>query len=445
MRVTAPTTLRRYARWTKPAVLWLLAAIAIWWSWDRGRPYREEIQLRLDVKVEAAPLIGRLVWSPSPAHLVPLIIGVLIIVFWPRLTPRLSFGWASTAAAVMTGAFAVSLAATDGFARLMDPVVDETEYWVNLDRLPSISQTVSSWSDWRFLLDYTTHLKGHPPGFIVLLQSLEWVGLGQPWVTATISWLALAAVTPGVMTTIRALTDEQRARAIAPFLAVAPFAVWMATSADAFFACLLIWGCACIAIAVRCAGHRRAALLGVGGGLLLAFGLFCTYGAAVFMVVPVALVALVPGASYGRRGSVLVSAAVAASLVTAVFWIAGFWWFDGLSTTRDFYNWGTAQFRPQRYFVVANIAALLIALGPAFVAGVARLGRTRLWVLVGSTLLAVTAADVSGYSKSEVERIWLIFMPFLLTVTSTLPRPRMWLAVQLCLALVLQVWLQTKW
>ncbi len=438
-------TIRRYWRWAARCLLWLLAATTIWWSWDRGRPYREKIQLRLDVKVEAAPLIGRLVWSPSPTHLVPLIIGALIIMFWPRVSLRLSFGWASTVAAAMTGAFAVSLAATGGWSRIMDPVVDPTEYWVNLDTLPSMSQTVSSWSDWRFLLDYTTHLKGHPPGFIVLLQAMEAIGLGQPWVVAAISWLSLAAVTPGVMTTVRALTDEHRARASAPFLAVAPFAIWMATSADAFFACVLVWGTACLAAAGPMGGRRKPAALAVSGGLLLAFGLFCSYGAAVFMIIPLAVLLAVPKVNSVRRIGIAMSSATAALVVTGIFWAAGFWWFDGLTTTKDFYNWGTAQFRPQNYFVVANIAALLVALGPAFVAGLARVGKTRLWALTGAATFAVAAADLSGYSKSEVERIWLIFMPFLLTVTTTLPRPRVWLFVQLIVAVGLQAWLQTKW
>lgn len=436
---------RRHTRHAAQTLLWTLSAFALWWSWTRGRPYREQIQLRLDVKVEAAPLIGRLKWMPSPAHLVPLIIGALIIWFWPRVSARLSFGWASCAAAVATGAFAVSLAATEGLDQIMQPVVDPTEYWVNLDTLPSMSQTIASWGDWRFLLDYTTHLKGHPPGFIVVLQALERVGLGQPWVVATISWLSLAAITPGVMLSVGSLTEEGHARAVAPFLAVAPFAVWTATSADAFFACLLVWGCACIVVGALTAQLRNVLLLSAAGGLLLAFALFSTYGAAVFLVIPLALLVFVRGATWPRRAMVGTAACCGALAVTVAFWGAGFWWFTGLATTKDFYNWGTAQFRPQHYFAVANLAVLLIALGPAFVGGVGRLGKTRLWVLIGATLLAVAVADLSGYSKSEVERIWLIFMPFLMTVTSALSRARLWLAVQLCLAVVLQAWLRTKW
>ena len=436
---------QRLQRWTPAFVVWLVAGFVLWWSWDRGRPFRNEIQLRLDVKVEAAPLVGRLIWQPHLWHLVPLIIGALTIWGWPRLPRRTTFGWASTIAAFITGTFAVSLAATDGLSHIMDPVVDPTEYWTNLDRLPSISQTVSSWSDYRFLLDYTTHLKGHPPGFIVVLQLFERIGLGQPWVVASLSWLSLAAITPGTMLLVRNMVDERLALCVAPFLALAPFAVWSATSADAFFTALLVWGCALTVVALRGRSQVRSGLAAVGAGLVLAFVVFSTYGAAVAMVIPMAIVVLLPRVAVRRRASVAGLAGVGALVVTGAFRAAGFWWFDGLNTTKDFYRWGTSQFRPQNYFIVANVAVLLIALGPAFIAGLTTAGKSRLWVLVGAAMVAVVVANVSGYSKAETERIWLIFMPFLMTAAATVRHPRLWLSLQLVLAVTLQVWLRTKW
>jgi methylthioxylose transferase len=435
----------RLFRWVPVSALWLIAGSVLWWSWDRGRPYREEIQLRLDVKVEAAPLVGRLIWHPRFVHLVPVIIGALIIWGWPAVARRATFGWASTIAAFSTGSFAVALAATDGLDRIMDPVVDPTEYWTNLDRLPSVSEAVARWSDFRFLLDYTTHLKGHPPGYIIVLQLFELVGLSRPWVVATLSWLSLAAVTPGVMLLVRQLVDEQLALAAAPFLALAPFAVWSATSADAFFAVLLVWGCVCAVVALRSESKRTVALAACGSGVVLGFELFSTYGAAVAMVIPLAVVVSLPDVAVRRRVTVALLAGAGALTVTGAFLAAGFWWFDGLETTKDFYNWGTAQFRPQSYFVVANVAVLLIALGPAFLGGLSSIGRSRLWVLVAAAIVAVAVANLSGYSKAETERIWLIFMPFLMTAAAAVRRPKLWLSLQLLVAVILQMWLRTKW
>jgi methylthioxylose transferase len=434
-----------------------LALFTLWWSFDRGALYRTDEQLRLDVKVEAAPLVGRWIWQPTLGLIIPLLIGVLVIWKFANLTRRLSFAHTSIVAAVLGGAFSVTLAGAHGWSKIMDPVVDPSEYWVNLDTLPRIGDTIRQWSDWQFLLDYTVHLKGHPPGFIVMLQLLESIGLGDPWVFATLCWLGLAAVIPAVMASTQKLTDTDTARTIAPFLILSPYAIWMATSADAFYACILVWGIALLLFALDSPTPGRRISLGVGSGALLGFALFCTYGAATFMVVPAMVLlcahriggqqvgAQVGGYQLNHRVVVGLSAAAMAGAITLGFRAAGFWWFDGLNTTQDFYHWGTAQFRPWQYFIVANIAALIIAVGPAVVVGLARLGRSRLWVLVGAGVLAIAAANLSNYSKAEVERIWVIFMPLLIPVTFALPKPRLWLAGQLALGLLLQAWLSSKW
>jgi methylthioxylose transferase len=430
--------------------LCMLALFVLWWSIDRGAPYRNDEQLRLDVKVEAAPLTGRLIWQPSFGLILPLLIGLLTIWKFNAITQRLSFAWTSVTAAVMCGAFSVTLAGADGWSRVMAPVVDPSEYWVNLDTLPPIADTIRSWSNWQFLLDYTVHLKGHPPGFILILQLLEQAGFSEPWVVTALCWFGLAAVVPGVMACTEKLTDAATARLVAPFLILSPYAIWMATSADAFYACLLVWGVALLLFALHSPTVGRRVVFALGSGSLLAFALFCTYGAATYLVVPAAIVLTAPIAgsrsgSIGTRLQVGLGAAAAAALITAGFLAAGFWWFDGLATTKDFYHWGTAQFRPWQYFIVANIAALTIAVGPSVVVGLGRLGKTHLWVLVGAGVVAITVANVSNYSKAETERIWVIFMPLLVPATASLPKPRLWMAGQLVVCLILQAWLRSKW
>ncbi len=47
------------------------------------------------------------------------------------------------------------------------------------------------------------------------------------------------------------MTDEATARLAAPFVAVAPTAIWIAVSADGYFAGVAAWGIALLALAVR--------------------------------------------------------------------------------------------------------------------------------------------------------------------------------------------------
>jgi methylthioxylose transferase len=139
-----------------------------------------------------------------------------------------------------------------------------------------------------------------------------------------------------------------------------------------------------------------------------------------------------------------------------VFYHFGFWWFDGLRLTNKFYWIGSAYFRTWTYFLLGNVAVLLIAIGPAVIAGIASLRDRNLWPLVGGALLCVTIAEASQYSKGEVERIWLLFMPWLVPAVASLRQdhatlrgefviPTKWLACQGVLALALQMALRSKW
>ena len=53
-----------------------------------------------------------------------------------------------------------------------------------------------------------------------------------------------------VLVAVRALAGESLARRAAPFLVLAPAAVWMGTSADAYFAAVAAWAVALLTLAV---------------------------------------------------------------------------------------------------------------------------------------------------------------------------------------------------
>ena len=58
-----------------------------------------------------------------------------------------------------------------------------------------------------------------------------------------------ALAVPAVLVTVRAVADEAAARTVAPFAVLFPGAVWVATSADAYFAGVTAWGVALLALA----------------------------------------------------------------------------------------------------------------------------------------------------------------------------------------------------
>ena len=98
---------------------------------------------------------------------------------------------------------------------------------------------------------------------------------------------------------------------------------------------------------------------------------------------------------------------------------------------------------------------LLIAVGPAALAGIIRLRQRGLWLLVAGALVAVVASTASQYSKGEVERIWLLFFPWIMLAAAPLADPsatthgtlrlRTWLTTQATIAILLQASLITKW
>ena len=134
----------------------------------------------------------------------------------------------------------------------------------------------------------------------------------------------------------------------------------------------------------------------------------------------------------------------------AIFAAAGFSWFAGLLATRDRYLAGVAARRPYAEFLVINLAALGIALGPAWAVAFARLRDRRLALVVGGALAAVGVALLSGMSKGEVERIWLPFSLFLLPACAVLVRQRDtgtrgWLALQCATGLGVASMVRTSW
>jgi hypothetical protein len=365
---------------------------------------------------------------------------VAMLALWsaPRLAASLPWRqllWASFAAAA---AWAVALALVDGPSGLVGPLESRFEY---LHDVPLVGSPGAFLNGFVADIDrYTTHVRSHPPGFLLALWSLDRVGLGGSGAAAALVIAGGAAAAPAVLVAIRETAGEAHARAAAPFVGLAPAAIWIATSADALFAGVAGWA---VALSILATGNdgRRSDGLALSGGVLFGAALFLSYGVVLLALVPLTV------AVARRRFRPIAFAAAGTTLALLALGSAGFWWLEGLSATRREYAESIARFRPYAYFLVANLAAFTLAIGPATAAALARLRQPGVRLLVGGAVAAVAVANISGLSKGEVERIWLPFAPWVIVACAGLSAGlrRGWLAAQLSTGLVIQSLVRTSW
>jgi hypothetical protein len=248
----------------------------------------------------------------------------------------------------------------------------------------------------------------------------------------------------------------------------------------------------------------RSTWSAAGAGVVLALGIFLSYGLVLIGILALAIVVL------SRRWSLLPWTVAGAAVVVVAFTASGFWWLDGYFLVKERYYAGLGGDRPYAYWVWANLAALALCAGPASAAivhraaraltghraaaarpdaaqapGTALRGRTAglrgatassitaadrrvviaaraRWaaaavirhpaaparvVLPLAALTAILIADLSGLSKAETERIWLPFAVWLPAGTALLATGdrRGWLAVQAGTALLVNHLLLTSW
>lgn len=387
----------------------------------------------------AAPIFGEWLphfgWGTAPT----ILIAAGAVLWGPDLAHRLS--WKSCVAAtwIVNLAWTVSLSLVDSSKRgFGDPLADRNEYLYEVPGVHSVTRMLSEFSN--RILDFqpdswTTHVSGHPPGALLTFVLLDRAGFsGGTWaglfVIATGSTAVIA-----VLLTIRALGNESWARSAAPFLAVTPLAIWIGTSADGWFLCVAAWGIALLAIAAA----TNRVVVGLAAGALLGFGVYLNYG-LILMGIPALAVLWA-----ARNFRPLVPALIGALMVAAAFTVSGFWWFDGLDLVVDRYYQGIASERPYSYWLWANLAATVCAVGVASIAGLHRARPNGPGLLVLAAVATILVADISALSKAETERIWLSFMVWLVVAAALLPNPRRWLAAQVVGALLINHLLLTNW
>ena len=400
---------------------------------------------------DAAPLFGsrnvHLGWGTPCAVL----LGAAVVWWGPGLARRLR--WRSVVALTWLTALAwsVSLALIDGWDRgFASKLAGPDEYLHEVGRFGDVSATLREFA--RRIPDYqpdswNTQVSGHPPGAVLTFVALDRMGLGGPTWGAVLCVLAGTSSVVAILITLRALGDATMARRSAPFLALAPAAIWVAVSADAVFLGVTAWGVALLAVASR-RTVRWPGSAAVGAGVLLGFGVYSSYG-MILMVVPAAAVLLVARTAWPLPRMILGALAVAAT-----FTAFGFWWLDGYTAVRIRYYQGVGADRPFVYWVWANYASLLCVVGLASAAAFPRLtswpklrALTPVHTIVAAFGIAVLIADLSGMSKAETERIWLPFAVWMITAPALLPSRshRTWLTVQAVGALAINHFLRTEW
>ncbi|GAA2062075.1 hypothetical protein [Williamsia deligens] len=415
-------------------------------------PFYGSPELKLNIFVLAPPLFGNVDPHGNYSTAVAVAIGLLVIVVGPwaartlRWAPLLGVTW------LVTLAWTLSLALIDGWTRGVSVQLDRPDEYLPTARgVTGIGRMLSTFDS--RILDFQpnswpTHVSGHPAGALLSFVLLDRVGLGSGTRAGVFCIVVGTSAAVAILVAVRALGGESTARRIAPFAAVTPAAVWIGVSADGYFLGAVAWGIALLALSATTLSPRVRAITGIGAGALLAWGIFCNYGLTLMGVI--ALGALI----VARRWRPLLWAIPAALVVVGGFALAGFWWLDGYHLVYERYYQGIASKRPYSYWVWANFAASMCAVGPAAVVGLGRALRVRpirrreaVVVLGLAGLLAMVFADLSGLSKAETERIWLPFGAWIITTTALLPprHQRFWLAAQVLTALLINSIVRTHW
>lgn len=385
------------------------------------------------------PVLGGYRHGLPDRYILAILAAIGLIGILPVLASRASWRWLTIGTVAGAATWWAALAQLDrhGFTKGLE----WSEQWA--PQLPLASRDPGRFLR-TFVQDlptYTTQVRGHPPGLLLVLAALDRVGLARPDLVAVLILAAGLSAVVAVLGTVRLVVDEAAARRVAPFLALAPAAVWLVTSFDTLYASFTTW-IAFLLVAASTTTGRRSIYLSIGAGALAAAAALLSYGTVLLAFVP-----LLAAVHFRRWRPLLVSTGTAALLVIALVPL-GFSWFAGLAATRHAYD-TLGLDRPYDYFFVNNLAAWALAIGPAVAVGIVLLRDRRVWVLVGGGLAAVAVANLSGLSEGEVERIWLPFTLWVYVATAAIdPRPwvqRGFLALQAGTALALVALIETYW
>jgi methylthioxylose transferase len=441
-----PATHTSRASWAGLAIAVLLVSAAV-----IVPPLRHwKVQASLHTLRPFAPLAGWVDPRVGPGTPFALLVAAMGVCWGFAAARRLDWRPLLVTTYAVTCTWTLSLAFVDGTSGLTREIVNRNEYLLTARQVHDVHGLLQGFvaripagvpDSW------PTHVAGHPPGAVLFFVGLVHVGLGSAF-GAALAVTLLGCTTPvAVLVALRRLGAEDVGRRVAPFLVLAPAAIWVGVSADGVFAAVAAWGLVAVACAAT-SGRRGAAVAwALLGGLLLGCCLLLSYG--LLLLAPLVLAVLL----VARRWSPLPAIAVGTALPVLVFAALGFRLWSAYPVLNDRYWAGIAAGRPATYWFWGDLAALVISAGPALGAGLGSLvasGRRSprvVRILVAAAVASILLADASRMSKAEVERIWLPFVPWLLLATTCLPERwrRPVLALQVAVALLVQHLVLTNW
>lgn len=409
----------------------------------------------IHIFADTAPVFGGWNAHVGWGSIAVVAIGVAAVLWGPGIADRMPWRQLTLVTWATSCGWALALAMVDGWQRgFAGRLTVRHEY---LRQVPSITDIPLALRTFASrILDFQpdswfTHVSGHPPGALLTFVWLDRIGLsGGAW-AGLLCLLVGSSAAAAVIVAVRALAGEATARLAAPFVAVAPTAIWVAVSADGYFAGVAAWGIALLTLAAN-RMVRFGWVAAAGAGLLLGWAVFLSYGLALMGLLVAAV--LLAARNWRAASRALAVAVPAAVLVVVVFAVAGFSWFDGYTLVQERYWQGIANNRPFQYWGWANLASAVCAIGLGSVAGIGRVfniaairRRAGLHMLVLAALAAILFADLSMLSKAETERIWLPFLVWLTAAPALLPprSHRWWLALNVAGALLLNHLILTGW
>ncbi len=190
-------------------LLWLaLAAVGIAVG---GRITSE----RPGLHTNAAPFHGR--WDPQLRPGLAIAVALAGLVVWqgPRVARRARWGLLLTAAPAAAFAWAVALSIADGAAAFTRPLRSRYDYLAGVPAVVRPGPFLRHFVE--VLPTLPTHVKGHPPGLVLVFWLLDRVGLGGPLPAAVLVVAVGASAVAAVLIAVRQLVGEHAARAAAPY------------------------------------------------------------------------------------------------------------------------------------------------------------------------------------------------------------------------------------
>lgn len=412
------------------------------------------------LQVHWPPLLAS--WDPhlGPGTPAAAAVAVAVIAYGPGLAARLPWRRLLLTCWATSLAWIFSLALIEGWYRgIARRLTTKHEYLRVIDRFHDIEAALRGFTDHIVIGppgNWPAHVAGHPPGATLTFVGLDRVGLGGGGWAGVWCIVLGGSAAVAVLITLRALTNAHLARRAAPFLVLAPFAVWTGTSADGYFAAVAAWSIALLALAAT-RTTRFPAAAALGSGLL--FGLTCYLSYGLTLIAALLLAVLLLARTVRPLGPFILGALV----VPVAFTLAGFNWWEGYRLLVERYYQGAGGTRPYSYWIWGNLACATLAAGLATVAGLRRVATAapgavralwsggadatqRLAILTMAAFVALLVADLSGMSKAETERIWQPFILWLLPAAALLPNGnRRWLTAQAVVALLINHLLWTGW